>query len=234
MEKENLRMKEERKIVDERIGRERIEMIEKKKIEIVDEEIIELLVKVVIEIERKEKEEEDIGIIMEIDEFIIVVKRIVKKKEVERGLERKIGKSRDWEIVEKKRIRSNNDERIEEVEINMEKKNVEVVGRSSEVWKMNIVLRKKMEIKLKKRRGVLRKMKLKKMRKKEEEKRNKKKIELERRDEMVKKEMRKIGEVKKMGLKKKKRERVRKRIEVLVEEEGLLRENRIDGLVDRM
>lgn len=95
MEKENLRMKEERKIVDERIGRERIEMIEKKKIEIVDEEIIELLVKVVIEIERKEKEEEDIGIIMEIDELIIVVMRIVKKKEVERGLERKIGKSRD-------------------------------------------------------------------------------------------------------------------------------------------
>lgn len=35
--------------------------------------------------------------------------------------------------MEKKRIRSNNDERIEEVEINMEKKNVEVVGRSSEV-----------------------------------------------------------------------------------------------------
>ncbi len=122
------------------------------------------------------------------------------------------------------RLRRHHDERLAEVALHLATQNVEVVGRRRDVCHLHIVFRTKLEITFQTRRGVFRPLTFKTMRQKADETRHTQPLAFARRDELVKHDLRTIGEVTKLGFPQNKRAQVRQRIAVFVAEDGFFRE----------
>src|SRR5690606_676566 len=130
-----------RKLVDQRLGRERVELLDTQQIDVVDTALLALLVKVVIDLAGAQDDAPDLRILDELDRFVAKILRIVPQKPVERAVARYLGNGRHRTLVAQKRFRRHEYQRLAEIALQLPPQYVEIIGRRRAVGDLHIVFR---------------------------------------------------------------------------------------------
>ena len=192
---DHLGVAEARQLGDQRLGRERIELLDAQQVDVVDAALLALLVEVVIDLARAQHDAADLRILDQLDRLVGQQLRVVPQQAVERAFARHLGQRRDRPLVAQQRLRRHQDQRLAEVALQLPAQDVEIVGRRREVGDLHVVFGAKLQEALEPRRGMLRPLAFIAVRQQADEARHAQPLALARRDELVEHHLRAVGEV---------------------------------------
>ncbi|MND59699.1 hypothetical protein D3C80_509020 [compost metagenome] len=132
---------EARQLIDERLGREWIELFDAQQVDIVDATLFALFIKIVVDLARAQNHATDLAVLLKLDAIALVVLRIIPKQTVERRIARQFVEARHSTLVAQQRLRRHHDERLAEVTLHLTAQDMEVVSRRRNVGHLHVIFR---------------------------------------------------------------------------------------------
>ncbi|QTK80393.1 hypothetical protein AT6N2_C2847 [Agrobacterium tumefaciens] len=228
---DHLRIAETRQLVDERLGRERIELFDAQQIDIVNTALFTLFEQIIIDLARAHDDAANLRILLQLDRAVLDDLGIVPQETVEGGLACKLGQRRRGALVAQQRLRRHQDQRLAEVALHLAAQDVEVVCRRRAVGNLHVVFGAHLQPALQTGGRVFRTLTFVAMRQKADQTGHAKPLAFTRRDELVEHDLSTVGEVAELGFPERQRIRTGQRVTIFETEDRLFRKHRVDDFV---
>src|SRR5580700_9181812 len=137
---DDLGLFEARQFQHQRLGRERIKLLDAQQIDIVDAALLALLVEIVIDLARRDDDAAHLIVGDELDLFVRQHLRVVPQQPVERGIRPHLVEPRHRALVAQQRLRRHQDQRLAEVAVELAAQDVKIIRRRRTVGDLHIVL----------------------------------------------------------------------------------------------
>src|SRR5580704_5576074 len=227
----DLGLLEARQLQHQRLGGERIELLDAQQIDVVDAALLALLVEIVIDLAGTDDDAAHVVVGGELDLLVRQHLGVVPQQPVERGVRPHLIEPRHRALVAQQRLGRHQDQRLAEVAIELAAQDVKVVRRRRAVGDLHVVLGAHLQEALEPRRGMLRPLPFIAVRQEAHEPRHAQPFAFARRDELVEHHLGAVGEIAELRLPQSERIGLGERIAVLEAEHGFFREHGIDHLV---
>ena len=231
---DHLGLLEARQLGDQRLGRERIELLDAQQIDVVDAALLALLVKIEIDLAGAHDDAADLVVGHELDRLVRQQLRVVPQQAVERGAGRHFVEPRDRALVAQQAFRRHQDQRLADFALQLPAQGVEIIRRRREVRHLHVVFGAHLQEALEPRGGMFRPLAFVAMRQQAHEARHAQPLAFARRNELVEHHLRAIGEIAELRFPQRQRIRLGGRIAVFEAEHGLFRQARVEHLVARL
>src|SRR5215472_9337769 len=140
----------------QRLGRERIELLDAQEVDVVDAALLALLVEVEVDLAGAQHDAADLRIRDELDLLARQELRVVPQESMERGAGIHLGEARDRALVAQQALRRHQDQRLPDLALELAAQDMKQVGGGRAVRDLHIVLRAHLQEALEPRRGMLR------------------------------------------------------------------------------
>src|SRR5262249_62388269 len=137
---DHLGILEARKLLDQRAGRERIQLLEPEQVDIVDPALLALLVEIVIDLAGAEHHSPDLGVGNELDRLVRQELRIVPQKAVEGRATSELREARYHPLVTEQRLRRHQHQRLAELAVGPPAPDKGKIGWRGAIRNLHIVL----------------------------------------------------------------------------------------------
>jgi hypothetical protein len=191
---------EARQLGHQRLGGERIKLLDAQQVDIVDAALLALVVEIVVDFPRTNDDTPDLCVSYEPDGIVRCLLRIVPQQAMERRLRPHLVEPRHRALVAEQRLRRHQHERLAEFAFELAAQNMEIVRRRRAVGDLHIVFGAHLQKALEARRGVFRPLPFIAVRQQADEAGHAQPFALARRDELVEHDLRAVGEVAELRL----------------------------------
>src|ERR1700734_1938527 len=169
---DHLRFLEPRELLQQRLDRERIELLHPEQVDIVDTALLALVVEIVVDLARADDNATDLVILGELDLFTLMGLRVIPQQAVKARSRSEGFQVRDSALVAQHRLRRHRNQRLAELAFELAPQRVEEICRRRADDDLHIVFGAELEIALEASRGMLRPLALVAMRKQTHETRH--------------------------------------------------------------
>ena len=230
---DDLRLLEALKLLDEREGRERIELLDPHQVDVVDTAGVALFEEVVVDLARAKDDALDLLVGLKLGVGMTFL-GVIPQNAVERRSGGEVLDIRDRHFVTQKRFRRHQDERLAVVAVQLAAQDVEVVRRCGAVCHDPVVAAAHLQEAFEAGGGVFRPLSLEAMRQEHHQTGHTEPFRLARGDELVEHDLGTVGEIAELGLPHHKGIWLRQRIAVFETQDRIFGEHRVDDLVLRL
>ena len=136
---DDLRLLETREFGDQRLGRERIKLLNAQEIDVIDATLLALLVKIVIDLAGAEHDAADLVVDHEFDLLVRQHLGVVPQQAVERSVGPEFVEPRHHALVAQQALRRHQDQRLADFALKLAAQDVEIIRRRGAIGDLHIV-----------------------------------------------------------------------------------------------
>ena len=223
-------------LIEQGLGRERVELFEAQQVDIVDAALFAVLEQVIVDLARTKDNAADVGVRHQPDGGLGHARRlgIVPEEAMEGGLRSEFGQGRNRLLVAQQRLGRHQHQRLAEVAGHLAAQHVEIVGGRRAVGDLHVVFGAELQIALEPGRGMVGALAFVAVRQEHHQPRHAEPLAFARGDELVHHHLGAVGEVAELAFPQRQRLGLGQRVAVFEAEHGLFRQHGVDDFVARL